>query len=78
MDLSNLDILKEHFLLRIEILISNAIQYGEMVEKANITPELLGEKILESLNKSRESEPVNRSEIKDFKFWQISGIKGRR
>lgn len=47
-----------------------------MVENANITQEILGKKILEGLKKSQESEPVNRSEIKDFKFWQVSGIKG--
>lgn len=47
-----------------------------MVENADISPEILGERILEGLRKSRESEPVNRSEIKNFKFWQVSGIKG--
>lgn len=47
-----------------------------IVEKANISAEFLGEKIFGSLKRSRESEPVNRSEIKNFKFWQVSGIKG--
>ena len=47
-----------------------------MVEKADISIEILGNKIFESLKMSRESEPVNRSDIKDFKFWQVSGVKG--
>lgn len=44
-------------------------------EKANITAEQLGKAIFAGLEKSRTALPVEREEIKNFKFWQISGIK---
>lgn len=42
----------------------------------DLTDSQLGVKILETLEKSRDAQPVERSSIKDFKFWQVSGIKG--
>ncbi len=36
----------------------------------------LGNAILDGLDKSRKALPIERSDIKDFKFWQITGIKG--
>lgn len=56
--------------------IIHTIMNPVMVENADISPEILGERILEGLKKSRESEPVSRSEINNFKFWQVTGIKG--
>ncbi len=44
-------------------------------EKVDITAEQLGKAIFAGLEKSRKSVPVEREEIKKFKFWQISGIK---
>ena len=31
---------------------------------------------MDGLDKSRKALPIERSDIKDFKFWQITGIKG--
>lgn len=46
------------------------------VAKSNLTSSQLGEKIGETIEKSRNALPVERSEIKNFKFWNVSGIKG--
>ena len=45
-------------------------------EKPDLTDSQLGKKILETIEKSRNAPPIERSAIKDFKFWQISKIKG--
>lgn len=46
-----------------------------MTEKIDVTVEQLGETVLTALEKSRKALPVAEEDIKDFKFWQISGIK---
>lgn len=45
-------------------------------EKIDITKEQLGKSVFAGLEKSRKAMPVERKDIKDFKFWQITGIKG--
>lgn len=45
-------------------------------EKIDITEKQLGKAVIIGLEKSRKAMPVERKNIKDFKFWQISGIKG--
>lgn len=46
------------------------------VGKPDLTDSQLGENILETIEKSKNAQPVERAAIKNFKFWQISGIKG--
>lgn len=46
------------------------------IGKPDLSDAQLGENILETIEKSRKAQPVERAVIKDFKFWQISGIKG--
>ena len=46
-----------------------------MTEKIDVTVEQLGEAVLTALEKSRKALPAVEEDIKDFKFWQISGIK---
>lgn len=43
--------------------------------KCDLTDVQLGKKIGETIEMSRNASPVERSEIKNFKFWHISGIK---
>lgn len=47
-----------------------------ITKKADVSAQELGETIIESMEKSRKALPVERLEVKDFKFWQISKIKG--
>jgi len=67
------------------ILASYAVQEGSVLKRvidpvivldANTTSKELNEKIIDALQKSQISNPVKFSEIKDFKFWSVSKIKG--
>lgn len=56
--------------------IIRTIVHPVSVKKGTISDNELGNAILEGLDKSRTALPTERSDIKDFKFWQITGIKG--
>lgn len=47
-----------------------------VTEAPDISEEILGNRIHEGLQKSRNALPVSHEETKNFKFWQVSGIKG--
>lgn len=46
------------------------------IGRQDLSDAQIGEKILENLEKSRNAPPIERAQIQNFKFWQISGIKG--
>lgn len=47
-----------------------------VVENPDISEERLGNRLYEELQKSRNAPPVSHEESKDYKYWQVTGIKG--
>lgn len=47
-----------------------------VVENPDISEERLGNRIYEELQKSRNAPSVSHEESKDYKYWQVTGIKG--